>query len=254
MQGNFSVLLAVPGGFRRPAANFGLPLVHMGYALDSTRLYRTHPPSGRGGVMAVDCTADYTGTPGALAAGAMRECTARGFTGIFLDREQPAGKALATACTALERACSARGIALYVSPALAPYTRTAAVLVSTAVSGGTLERRMTDAAGRFGRGRIAMDIELMRADFTPPAPGGKGAALTAEAFDALVQRLHPNVFFSGDLCANYFTYRAGGRTHFVLFDDARSIRRKLALGKRLGVRCAFLFYPEVEPFLPQLLT
>ena len=254
MQGNFPILLAVPGNDRQKAAACDLPLVHMTYTLGSTRLYRTQPPAGRGGIMAVDCSGNYTGTPATLVADATRECMARGFTGIFLDREQPADSALAAACTALERACSAKGIRLYVSPALAKHTHTATVLVSTAIYSGTLERHMTQAAERYGHGRIAMDIERICTDFTLPAPSGQGKAMTATAFQALVQKLHPNVFFSGELCANYFTYRTDGRTHFVLFDDLRSIQRKLALGERLGVQCAFLFYPEVETFLPQLLA
>lgn len=254
MQENLPVLLAVPGNARQKAASYGLPLVHMTYMLGSTRLYRTQLPAGRGGVMAVDCSETYSGTPATLVADATRECMARGFTGIFLDRDQPANGTLAAACTALDRTCDAKQIRLYVSPSLARHAPSAAVLISTAVSSGTLEQHLLHAAERYGHGRIAMDVERMCTDFTLPAPSGQGNALTAVAFHELVEKLHPNIFFSSELCANYFTYRKDGRAHFVLFDDARSIQRKLALGKRLGVRCAFLFYPEVETFLPQLLT
>ena len=109
---------------------------------------------------AVDCSETYSGTPATLVADATRECMARGFTGIFLDRDQPANGTLAAACTALDRTCDAKQIRLYVSPSLARHAPSAAVLISTAVSSGTLEQHLLHAAERYGHGRIAMDVEL----------------------------------------------------------------------------------------------
>ena len=62
------------------------------------------------------------------------------------------------------------------------------------------------------------------------------------------------MFFSPDLCAHYFTYmsRQNG-AHFVLFDDAGSIRKKLQVARNLGISSAVLAYPQVDDLLPELL-
>ena len=55
----------------------------------------------------------------------------------------------------------------------------------------------------------------------------------------------PAVFFSKDLFARYFTYTKNGESHFILFDDADTLRQKLRLGRQLGVAAAFFQWPEV---------
>ena len=62
------------------------------------------------------------------------------------------------------------------------------------------------------------------------------------------------VFFSEELCANYFSYTAQGRAHFILFDTAETLRCKLRLGRERGMETAFLMYPEVSDLLPELLN
>ncbi len=73
----------------------------------------------------------------------------------------------------------------------------------------------------------------------------------AEALDALL-RAEPAVFFSQALCARYFTYRKGGETRFVLFDDAETLRRKLRVARESGIPDALCVYPEVQDLLPRL--
>ena len=64
----------------------------------------------------------------------------------------------------------------------------------------------------------------------------------------------PSVFFSNELCARYYTYmsRENG-AHFVLFDDAMSIRKKLQVARSLGIRRAVAALPEIDDLLPALL-
>ena len=59
-------------------------------------------------------------------------------------------------------------------------------------------------------------------------------------------------YFSEPLCARYFTYRQNGQTHFVLFDDAATLQRKIALAKALGIGEGLLLFDEVSDILPQL--
>ena len=61
-----------------------------------------------------------------------------------------------------------------------------------------------------------------------------------------------SVYFSDDLCARYFTYRKGGETRFVLFDDAETLRRKLRVARESGIPDALCVYPEVQDLLPRL--
>ena len=78
-----------------------------------------------------------------------------------------------------------------------------------------------------------------------PARSGQGEPLTQAALDALIREHQPAVFFSKDLFARYFTYIKNGESHFILFDDADTLRQKLRLGRQLGVAAAFFQWPEV---------
>ena len=62
------------------------------------------------------------------------------------------------------------------------------------------------------------------------------------------------MFFSGELCAHYFTYMSrDSGAHFVLFDDAGSIRKKLLTARSLGVSQAVLSYPQTADLLGEVL-
>ena len=77
--------------------------------------------------------------------------------------------------------------------------------------------------------------------------------LTREELAQKRRQLNPSVFFSPDLCAHYFTYmsRQNG-AHFVLFDDAGSIRKKLQIARSLNIADAVLAYPQVEDLLEEM--
>ncbi len=68
----------------------------------------------------------------------------------------------------------------------------------------------------------------------------------------MMAQRQPSVFYSGDLCAKYFTSTQEGESRFVLFDDAGTLRRKMQLGRELGIATGLLMYPEVEDILPEL--
>ena len=89
-------------------------------------------------------------------------------------------------------------------------------------------------------------------DFRLPARTGEGLPLTASEFQALLDRERPAVFFSQDLCARYFTYTREGGTHFVLFDDAGTLKQKLKIGGSIGFSAAFFMWPEVRDIAAQL--
>lgn len=182
----------------------------------------------------------------------LRECVNRGFEGVVADLGSGVTPDRATFLSALAPALQRGKRSLFVPAAYGRHVPTACVLINTALSGGTLSTLLSDACQTFGAHRVALDVERLRMDFLLPSPTGEGALLDRTAFEALMNALSPNVFFSHELCAKYFTYQKEGRSHFVLFDDADTIRFKLRLGRKLDLRRAFLLYSEVEDLLDQL--
>ena len=126
----------------------------------------------------------------------------------------------------------------------------ASVLLCTALSGGTLEGRLNQAAARYGAEHLALDLQRLAMDFPVPCPSGQGTALTRSQLAALAAGR--STFYSDALCARYFTLTREGRTHFILFDDAQTLRRKLALARSQGIRDALVMLPEVEDILVPL--
>ena len=118
---------------------------------------------------------------------------------------------------------------------------------------GLLRQRLEDAREAFG-GRVVLAVERVAEDFFLPSPTGQGIPLTREELRTRMAERAPSVFFSSELCAHYFTYmsRENG-AHFILFDDAGSIRKKLRLARSLGMDTAVLAYPQVDDLLPQIL-
>ena len=148
-----------------------------------------------------------------------------------------------------------RGWPLYVPEAYARFSDTARVLIPTALSGGSLRQRLTEASEQYGADRVALDVELVRQDFFLPSPTGQGVPMTREELDKKMEALSPSVFFSNELCAHYFTYMSPKTgAHFVLFDDAGSIRKKLQLSRSLDIGYAVLSYPDTAGLLPQILA
>ena len=124
------------------------------------------------------------------------------------------------------------------------------MLLCTALSGGTLEGRLNQAAARYGAEHLALDLQRLAMDFPVPCPSGQGTPLTRSQLAALAAGR--STFCSDALCARYFTLTREGRTHFILFDDAQTLRRKLALARSLGIRDALVMLPEVEDILVPL--
>ena len=246
------VYLAVTPAEAREAARYRRPLAHVAYRIGpGSTLLRQNLLllETRGGLLSVtDRDAPPVDRPDVLAAAAVRECGRRGYAGAVLDFEGPSAPDRLAFAAELAKRLTPRP--LYVPESFREAEGTVA-LVNTAVSGGSFEQYLREAA-RGGGGRLALDAERLRMDFSLPARNGRGRPLTAGELRELLDRESPAVFFSQDLCARYFTYTRDGETHFVLFDDADTLRQKLRLGNSLGFSAAFLMYPEVRDLLPQL--
>jgi len=254
---NCNLILAVPPDLLRQAQSYHLPVAHMAYRLGcGPHLFRSGQPVPlRGGCMVIDDKGfDGRGDPSAFCREVLQECAARQFTGIICDFE---GRHPALNHTAerLSAACQKRGLSCYLPEQLGRCSDTAHVLISTALSGGSLKQRLADAIHHFGTDRVVPAVERTAMDFFLPSPTGHGMELTRQELRERMDRLSPSVFFSGDLCARYFTYMSHqSGAHFILFDDAASIRQKLSIAQSLGLSTALLAFPQVDDLLGDILA
>ena len=248
--------LAVTPDKQREAARYTERLAHVAYRIgrDGRLVRRDLLVRTRGGMMVLgDGDGGSVCDPAALCRDVWRECGNRGYGGVLADFEQRETPEKAAFLSALGRVLTRNGKRLYVPEQYGAQVPQASVLICTALSGGNLYHRLEEAVQRFGRGRAALDLQRLRMRFPIPCPGGEGEPLSGEKLAELLERKRRSVFYSSDLCARYFTDTDSEESHFVLFDDADTLRKKLRLGQELGITVAFLMYPEVEDILPELL-
>lgn len=239
----------------RSAQVFQLPLAHAAYRIGTgaSLLSRNLLLQTQNGLLILsDRDAPPLEHPETLSAALLRECSRRNFSGIVLDFESPIRKDLEQLAALI--CANAHGPRMiYVPEAYAPAAKGASVIVNTAVSGGNFEEHLRQLCDRYGGAqKIALDIQRLRMDFVLPAPSGHGTPLTPEALATQLETRRPAVFFSQDLCARYFTYTQDGIAHFLLYDDAGTLRQKLRLGQQLGIPTAFFQWPEIQDIAAEL--
>ncbi len=230
--------------------------VYMEYRIgNGFHLYRTERSLYiRGGIMGIDCTSiDGGGKLPPLINEILKECMIHDFSGVLLEIPQSPPEILSDLAGELDSALFKDRRSLFLRESCAKAAPHAKILVGTALSGGSFSRHIQDHASAFGVDRLVLDVERMRMDFLLPAKSGAGVPLGERELDELRRRYRSASFFSKDLCTYYFTYRQNGRSHFVLYDNAYSLKRKLAVAERLGVGSCFFFYPEVSDILDDII-
>ena len=249
------LFLAVTPDKLREAARYTERLAHVAYRVGPDgRLARQNLLARtRGGLMVLgdwDCGA-IRDAP-ALCRDIWRECGNRGYGGVVADFEQPPSPDRTAFLEALGNVLGRNNKRLYVPEAYGQRVPQAAVMVCTALSGGSLRQRLEECARMYGRQRLALDLQRLRMSFPLPCPTGEGTPMEAGELSELLERRNPTVFYSGDLCARYFTITENNESRFVLYDDAGTLRRKIQLGQDIGAGAGFLMYPETEDLLPEL--
>ena len=227
---------------------------HLAYRLGpGPHLFRADSTAPRGGLMVVDDKDfDGLGKIGPLCQEILRECQARGFSGAVLDFEGRLPP-LEQVARQLDEQLTRRGWTLFVPERYAPHAPHARVLIPSALSGGSLQRRLEEALEHFGESRVVLALEKRAEDFFLPSPTGSGQPLTPQELEDLKQRLSPSVFFSRELCARYFTYMSRDNgAHFVLFDDGDTLQRKVEVARKLGVHTFLAPWAEAAPYASQL--
>lgn len=99
------------------------------------------------------------------------------------------------------------------------------VLISSAISGGSLRQRLQDAAACYD-GRCWLLVEPIQARFPLPCPSGVGAPLDEP----------PDLpgFFSREFCCQYAHFCEDDQGYFLLWDTEETVEKKLALAKENG--------------------
>lgn len=255
-----NIIVAVPPEYLEAASRSGYPLAYMIYRIGrGHHLFRAQGVSRiAGGVMVLDTGGYIGGGPSAtLIMEILGECERNKFSGIVLDTGGKVTSQLMLLTSHLASEAIARGLKVYVHEILSDASKHVIVLIPTALSGGTLAGHIGDALQKYGPGRVALEIERVRMDFSLPAAQGTGIELTADELQSLIDEHHPQSFLSKDLCAYYFTYHDKKGTHFVLYDNGSSINRKLSVASKMDIEDAFIFYPhtadiidKIKPSLP----
>lgn len=212
---------------------------HLAYRMgQGPHLFRTGgnpPPSG--GWMVLDCRDfDGLGRTGPFCQEVVRECAARNFSGVVCDFESGRLPPLEETVAQLGRECARRNWAFLVPEHYASCSPHAQVMISSALSGGSLELRLEEAAECYGRGLVVLALQRVAEDFFLPSPTGSGRSLTRQQLRQLIQERSPSIFFSRELCARYFTYMSrDSGAHFVLFDDAQTLAKKVEVARSAGI-------------------
>lgn len=237
--------LAVTPAEEQGASKYARFLAHVAYRIgqDSTLLRQNLLLQSRGGLLSVsDREAPPIADVGALCAAVLRECGRRGYGGVVLDFEESPTEDRKDFARRLSQELSRSRRTLFLPEA---YSVPGSVTpLCSAISGGHFSEYLQNAVKTRGAGRIALDVERLRMDFRLPCPSGQGVPLSGREFQQLLS-LSPTVFFSQELCAKYFTYVRGGEPHFVLFDDAETLNRKVRIAGEMGICAAFFMWPEI---------
>jgi len=229
------------------ASSFRQPLAHMAYKIGAdARLYRAQDAASiDGGYMILNADGTVISDDHTVSE-IINECKTKHFNGVFVNF------GASPLLTALAAALSEQNLRLIVPEPLGEDYKNAWVTVSTALSGGTLKRRLGDAVNTYGAGRIVLDVERIVRDFTLPAPDGEGRFVSREEFETLKARLSPTPFFSYDLCCNYFIFFEDGQTHMVLYDNLGSIKNKLFIAGSLRIDKFMFLYSETYDVMVNL--
>lgn len=244
------IYLAVPPENVAEAAELKYGIAYMTYRISGDgHLLRANTIALRkNSIMYLDDNGTVTGSS-QLPSEIVRECTANSFTGVVLDLSSDFPRETAIS---IATACSRHSIKVFV-PYQFAYCSDSIVLLSTDISVGSLNTRLTTAIRQYGLNRVALMTDFVRCDYTLPAKEENGQTLSNSQLNALITQYHSPSFYSKDLYTYYFTYRSANKAHLVLYDNAASLRHKLKLGKALGIKTAFMFYPHVKGIINDVL-
>lgn len=253
-----TIIIASTPADTSKAQIFGMPVAHMAYRVggDLTLLRGGIGLNVRGGLMVLNDT-NYDGS-GAniqeLCRQVTRECLSRGFDGVIIDFEGSGHPELLEFIGELTIRLQKHNIAIIADEKFAEISQRIHLLVSGAITGGSLQEHLEDCISRHGRGRLILEIERIRHSFPLPSTDGRGKALSAVELEALIDEHTPMPFISQELCTNYYTYKDHEGSHFVLYDSTTTILKKIDMAARLGIGETLILYSEFRDVLEDIVT
>lgn len=250
-----TVLLTPPDHLSQARAHH-LPIAHMAYRFsDDGNLLRANlSNTQQNDLMFINGDSwNQTGDIRIICQQMLRECNARRFRGIILDFSSTPTSKTMNLIRLLDEQTRKNRLGLYLPEAYHQYSKTAKIIISSAISGGSLPNRLASVMKRYGSNRVVLSIERSAEAFSLPSMNGMGKSLTQDELQEKIKTLSPAIFFSNDLYAHYFTYMSrDGSAHFILYDDVGSIQKKLTLAKNHSINECFLLYPQVDDVLSQI--
>ncbi len=247
-----SVILVCAGNDALQAADSGHPLLQLCLTINTQgSLYTACQRTLSNGYLGLqDPGTQVTQIPAApIAEALLQECRRTGVRGVFADLESDT-RAVRALCKTLDTVLYDADMPLFVPPSRAQDVSHAIITFETAISGGSLSERLSEAQTQYGRDRVAALLQPISADFCMPSDTADGSPLTPAERHALWQHHQSQIFFSRELCAKYFTYMdAEHHGHFVLFDDEATWLAKLSVLEGLHIPHCFALYPDAAPML-----
>ena len=165
----------------------------MAYRLGAgLHLFRANSPTPpRGGLMLIgEDGFDGMGDVNLFTHEVMRECMNRGYQGVIFDPESRPTPAMARIISALSDQLGRRKMSFYLPESYSNYSASARILIPSAISGGTLQRRLEDVVERYGAKRVVLCLDRSAEDFHLPAPQGAGRPLTRDELRRQIGRAH----------------------------------------------------------------
>jgi|GEM_PF-195520 len=253
MNKNLNVFIASGPEDYKAVSSKGFPFACMGYRLldSGVIIHRAVPEKLRGCVMVIDDAelANISDELKSKIAGVIfSEAVRRSFSGVLLDFEKDESRPVAESIVKL---LSSQNIPVCIPAKFSALSNDARILLPLAVSGGSLSAFLDDILASFPPSRLVIEIPRICADFSIPATDPDGKRLSQEELTVLISEHRANIFFSRDLCAKYFTYRdKNADPHFVLFDDASTLKSKLYAVAARSIGTALVLYNEASDLLP----
>ncbi|NLM61376.1 MAG: hypothetical protein GX193_04780 [Clostridiales bacterium] len=252
-----TVYLCISPAETSSASQAGFPLCHMAYRIGKEfRLYRSGIGINvRNGLMllsdyGLDSSELYSSM---LIRDIKRECDLRGYTGVVCDFENGENEMLKNFLYEADGYFSQCGIQLYVHESYENIAPKSKVLISTDVTGGSFLNHLNRAVDQYTPDRIALFYDPVCIDFVMPSPSGDKDRIPRSSIAELLRKYNAISYYSHELCSYYFTYRDDNRqSHFVMYDDERSMLKKLGAARQARFKEAFVLYSDAKNCIDQL--
>ncbi len=226
------LIIVTPPKYYGSLKSSGFPLAHMAYVADGDHLFRREMPSDlKGGLMVL--TGDFSKK---CITAVLRECLEREFSGILADISGDYGY--------LVSASDYTGLKLFLPETLTDLPDNVNLFVQTAISKGNLRKLLIEKKEKFGASRLSAVIERTQSEFSPGALPER--VLNDEELNKIITANKHKSFFSGELCTHYMLIRDTKGYRFLLYDDSRSILKKLSIIAGLDYKNAFLHVEDYK--------